>query len=423
MSSFTVMTDSKQRRTYHMAKFRGPAPPALTDPAASVQMTQKEGDVKNESLWVMDVGDAKYDGTRERVAGTSGSNGYALFRVDANGVLSVLPLTEWYDFRLHIEQRKLSKEEQDAKEKEMERKMGGGNDTERKPKKKSGADADGDDDDGDENAAGVDEFDFDDGADPRFKEDVNEDGREGLDMEGEDDMFDDDENDQEAEDDEHAMEGREQAKAWGPGEGTLAGADAAVEDAEDDGEEAAVIGSKEMKDATKQALREDKKARRDDDDDFDDDDDDDDEGEAALKKLLDAEVDPEEDADDAASDAAGSSTDGAPATAPAPAPAPAGKRRASPVPPEGEATGNKKARTEPPRKGKVEEKEVVMVIHEHGKLQLKELVAQFRPLLPTKADRDEFMQLVKKVAKLTTDHGQKFVVLNEITLEEYKLAK
>ena len=45
------------------------------------------------------------------------------------------------------------------------------------------------------------------------------------------------------------------------------------------------------------------------------------------------------------------------------------------------------------------------------------------PLLPTKADRDEFMQLVKKVAKLTTDHGQKFVVLNEITLEEYKLAK
>ena len=87
------------------------------------------------------------------------------------------------------------------------------------------------------------------------------------------------------------------------------------------------------------------------------------------------------------------------------------------------ASPNKKARTEPPREGKVEEKEVVMVIHEHGKLQLKELVAQYRPLLPTKADRDEFMQLVKKVAKLTTDHGQKFVVLNEITLEEYKLAK
>ena len=31
------------------------------------------------------------------------------------------------------------------------------------------------------------------GADPRFKEDLDENGREGLDMENEDDMFDDDE--------------------------------------------------------------------------------------------------------------------------------------------------------------------------------------------------------------------------------------
>ena len=43
-------------------------------------------------------------------------------------------------------------------------------------------------------------------------EDVDENGREGLDMENEDDMFDDDDDDVFEEDDERAVAGREQAK-------------------------------------------------------------------------------------------------------------------------------------------------------------------------------------------------------------------
>ena len=71
---------------------------------------------------------------------------------------------------------------------------------------------------------------------------------------------------------------------------------------------------------------------------------------------------------------------------------------------------------------KVLEKDVVLVIHEHGKLTLKELVGKFKALLTEKAEKAEFMAIVKKVAKLTNADGEKFVSLNDSTLDEYKLA-
>ena len=70
----------------------------------------------------------------------------------------------------------------------------------------------------------------------------------------------------------------------------------------------------------------------------------------------------------------------------------------------------------------VQERDVVMVIHEHGKMQLKELVANFKPLMGgEKGDKDQFMAIVKKVATLVKGSDPKVLVLNESTLEQYGL--
>ena len=50
----------------------------------------------------------------------------------------------------------------------------------------------------------------------------------------------------------------------------------------------------------------------------------------------------------------------------------------------------------------VQEKDVVLLIHEHGSMQLKELVAKFKPLMGgEKEDKAHFMAIVKRVAALT----------------------
>ena len=51
----------------------------------------------------------------------------------------------------------------------------------------------------------------------------------------------------------------------------------------------------------------------------------------------------------------------------------------------------------------VQEKDVVMVIHEHGSMQLKDLVAEFRPLFGIeKEGKTNFMAIVKKVGMVSS---------------------
>ena len=70
----------------------------------------------------------------------------------------------------------------------------------------------------------------------------------------------------------------------------------------------------------------------------------------------------------------------------------------------------------------VQEKDVVLLIHEHGSMQLKELVAKFKPLMGgEKEDKAQFMAIVKKVATLVKDREPKVLVLNGSTLEQYGL--
>ena len=228
-SSYRVQTDPRARRTYHLAKFRDQMP-ALSDPSTTVKMTPKTGEL-GEQQWGLEVGGGRpFNGTRERVSGVGGKqSGYVLFRVEpSTGVLTVLPMSEWYEFRPQIQHATFTMEEADEA---LEKHEHSG----RQLKKKGAADADAEapaapaaDDD----EVGH-KFDFDDGADPRFKEDLDENGREGLDMENEDDMFDDDEDDVFEEDDDQAVAGRAQSKQWGAGAGTLAGVEAALDDQAD----------------------------------------------------------------------------------------------------------------------------------------------------------------------------------------------
>ena len=99
-SSYRVQTDPRAKRTYRLAKFRDPVP-ALSDPSTTVKMTPKTGEL-GEQEWGLDFGGERpFNGTRERVSGIGGKqSGYVLFRVDpSTGVLTVLPVSEWYDFR------------------------------------------------------------------------------------------------------------------------------------------------------------------------------------------------------------------------------------------------------------------------------------------------------------------------------------
>ena len=70
-----------------------------------------------------------------------------------------------------------------------------------------------------------------------------------------------------------------------------------------------------------------------------------------------------------------------------------------------------------------QEKEIVQVIHEDDHMQLKALVAKFKPTFTEKADKDLFMAIVKRVAKFVQDGEDRFVRLNDSTLDQYGLSK
>lgn len=68
-----------------------------------------------------------------------------------------------------------------------------------------------------------------------------------------------------------------------------------------------------------------------------------------------------------------------------------------------------------------QEKDVVLAVHEDDRMQLKALVAKFKPTFTEKADKDLFMAIVKRVAKFVQEGEDRFVRLNDSTLDQYGL--
>tara|TARA_B110001452_G_scaffold177970_1_gene149332 strand:+ start:257 stop:1573 length:1317 start_codon:yes stop_codon:yes gene_type:complete len=437
MSSRSVRTPGGSRRNYTVAKFRARMP-QLSDSSSRVRMGVKKGEL-GEQQWALEVGCSTYEGTRERIGGTLGvaaTSSYALFRMDPEtGVLTLLPQgqekksgaqktheVEWYDFRPALTHETIS---MDDAIKAMDRQDHSGSRVKGRELKKLNQ-GDGDDDEAQaQEERTLDESDeFDDGADAAFRENKDEDGREGLDMENEDDIFDDDDDDFFAEDDEEAVESRLQAKQFGAGESTLAGVEANEEEQEADEGEEGVEGSDEWKKTSKEVLKAERRqrAKDDDDDDFDDDDDDDDEGEAALKALLSesgsAGTEAQEGGAASSEGKEGKRDEVKPEGAAAASTAP-GKRKPSPGPDEPQA---KRSRPDAPRKGRVTEKEVVGVLAEHGRMRLKDLINPFKPHIRNQEDKAEFMKMVKLIGKLIKDNGESYVVLNDAAKHKYGIS-
>ena len=72
------------------------------------------------------------------------------------------------------------------------------------------------------------------------------------------------------------------------------------------------------------------------------------------------------------------------------------------------------------QKEKVREKDVVEMIYEHGRMSLKELRDKFMPLMPTKADKADFVAIVNKVTRKLNEDGT-LVTLNDSTLNRHGL--
>ena len=69
-----------------------------------------------------------------------------------------------------------------------------------------------------------------------------------------------------------------------------------------------------------------------------------------------------------------------------------------------------------------QEKDVVLAIHEDARMQLKPLVAKFKTTFTEKGDKDVFMAIVKRVAKFVQEGEDRFVRLNDSTLDASKVA-
>jgi hypothetical protein len=202
----------------------------------------------------------------------------------------------------------------------------------------------------------------------------------------------------------------------------LAAAAAAAQEEDDDSDDDRRLqrGISDHLRRTKEDLRAERRAMRADEDGSDEDDEDPlDEGAEALRRILSAgqpvaEADAEADA--APAGAAGASATGA-----------GGKRPLSPSAAAEEAakrarlakeTAAQLARSQQRRR--FEERDIVMLLHEKGKLPIKELIRHFKPLISCKEDQEEFLKIVKQVAWLEPD-GDRQAKLKDETLGRYEL--
>jgi len=92
-----------------------------------------------------------------------------------------------------------------------------------------------------------------------------------------------------------------------------------------------------------------------------------------------------------------------------------GKRKAAPE----MAAEPKRVKTEPVKKFKVTEKEVVEVIYASPKMTIKQLIAKFKELLTDQQEKKQFQVIVKDVATLKAEGSDKIVYLKDSILYKY----
>ena len=71
--------------------------------------------------------------------------------------------------------------------------------------------------------------------------------------------------------------------------------------------------------------------------------------------------------------------------------------------------------------GHVEERDLVMLLHNKGKMPLKEIIQHFKAFCTDKAQKAEFIQMVARVACVSVEGDAKVAKLKESTLTQYNL--
>ena len=456
MGIFSLRALPAAGRVLEAAKFRDRVPALETTTGAVPKVSRRTTGRPREQGMQLQAGGKRYEGTREMVGvGADQSSDYVVVRRDArNGIMTITPLAAWYTFRPSITHRTLGIDDAEALLAAKDRKA---LKAEMKLKKLTRRDVDDDEEAGGGGLGGrggaggmLDTDDFDDGAGPDWDRhqqvefnkyshglgDKDEDGNDGLDMEDDEFRADDDEDEGIFDDDEQeGLQGRLQAQHTrasmrNPGSAVeheddpeaLAAAAAAAQEEDDDSDDDRRLqrGISDHLRRTKEDLRAERRAMRADEDGSDEDDEDQlDEGAEALRRILSAgqpvaEADAEADA--APAGAAGASATGA-----------GGKRPLSPSAAAEEAakrarlakeTAAQLARSQQRRR--FEERDIVMLLHEKGKLPIKELIRHFKPLISCKEDQEEFLKIVKQVAWLEPD-GDRQAKLKDETLGRYEL--
>ena len=460
-------------------KFRERIPALESSSRAPPVLVERE--TGRHERYVVAAGGKRYEGSREAV-GTSATNAscYVAVSVSGDGTMTLTPLSEWYAFRpeathqtIDIDDAEMLMERSDKKSKladmKLERLLKKKDDFDEeeeggKKKGKDGGGSGGGDGGGGKarregGAEGMDDDDdeFDDGAGSRWaaRADDEEDGNDGLDM-ADENPFEDDEDDTFAATKEREMQfgcvstDREESEAFQAAEDSRAQyeerrikqlADLAQEQEEhgiertgDDEEEfERAHGDTEWGRRTKEDLKAERAQRRRDEDSEEDDDDDVDHEEEDIKDFL---------RQSAAAEGSAAATEGAAAAAAGKAAVAGGKRPLSPgrgAAADGAATdGAKRVKQEREQQlertaaaaaaasgaasVRVEERDVVLIIHRRGKMTLKELVTEFKAYVSQSKDhKKEFMGLIKAIAYMTEVDGIKYAKLNEATLVKYDL--
>jgi len=465
-ASFALKAAGSAAKPRLLAKFRDPMPsldPRPGEPPAATLTRQqpvagktayRQGRTPDPIYTLRAPENKTFEGTKEAAGG--GASSYVLLRVEAGDGragprnVQVVPVEEWVSFRpsityetLDIDEAEKALQQNDFRGSKSDSRLAGL----RKGSRGEGGAAE------EPMAEGFEEDLFDDGA-----EEMNggfgtvtgweeEDGREGLDVEDEE-MFDDDE-DEYFEEDEGAAGARAEAAKLAVHEAARVRLGPTAEDPEEELEGDKPEETGEWKTFQKKMLQMERRERRameepgeEDEEDEEDDEEDAEGGKEALRRIL-GNTRRQGDADDEA--AAG-------AAAPADETPKGGKRKAAAAASigEGGASGSKdvdskRARTTAasslpppaapapapapaaaapsaaPSRHRVSQRDVVMLLHEKGAMNLRELTSYFKEFNKSADEKKHLQEIIKRVAKLDKRGGVAHAVLKEATIFEYKL--
>ena len=456
-----------QSQSYDVLQFREPVPELAKNKKAALKFDRNvgEGVRPSEQKYDITAGGRKYEGMRQNV-GTSSEQTpcYMAIRVE-DGVMTMLPVSDFYSFKPAITHKTTTLDEaeeawknrnkrdnlDDKKMRQMMRKdeMVGDDEDGGSGRANAGGSSrgggGGGGGGGSKAAAFDDDDEFDDGANPAWAagEMDDEDGNDGLDIDEGNDGFDDDDDDSNA-----AVMAREsQYGRTGNDEEIREAADAFEEtmqmrgereaaqsrpdrgegsdDEDDDEDEEEIDGgvamgassssgwSKDIKDA----LRDDRRQKKKEGDSEDDHDDSDEESdmEAAIMRAAEAGGAPASRGVGATSESGRSSAQGerkrsAPGGG---APSPQDRAKMAKISDAAAALGGSGAG--------VQEKDLVLLLHSQGPMELSELIAKFKPFMPTKPEQAAFMALMRNVAILAPEKGVKLARLKPETKAAYGL--